>query len=291
MSVGSQAVRAHVPFQRNEAKLLTLDLLTEPKDYVMAIERYSCSIVSIIGWGRRIARKNDYVVQQACATMNQAVEIQVPGAYWAETIPELRFLPKWLYPLPGMLRLGGIANKRYFYALTAEGAAAQAPNFAKYLIQAQKEHSLTNDDIAHLTGNLIGGGVDTTSGTMISFILACCAFPEAQRRAQEEIDSVIGQDRSPMPADETNLPYCAALVKETLRWRSVTILGGLPHAPIKDDVYRGYHIPAGTNITGNLWAIHRHPRDFPEPDEFRPERYLDGQRMPYPNERGHNAFG
>jgi cytochrome P450 len=91
--------------------------------------------------------------------------------------------------------------------------------------------------------------------------------------------------------DEPNLPYYAALLKETFRWRSVTILGGLPHAPIKNDLYRGYHIPAGTNITGNLWAIHRNPRDFPESGVFKPERYLEGKRMPYPNERGHNAFG
>jgi cytochrome P450 len=291
MSVGSQAVRNHAPFQRNEARLLTLDLLTDPKDYVMAIERYSCSVVSIIGWGRRIARKNDYVVQLACATMNQAVDIQVPGAYWAETIPELRYLPAWIYPLPKLLESSGTAFKRYWHALTAEGAAAKAPNFAKYLIQAQKEHGLTNDDIAGLTANLIGGGVDTTSGTMITGILALCAFPEAQRRAQEEIDSVIGQDRSPVLSDEPRLPYCAALLKETFRWRSVAILGGLPHAPTKDDVYRGYHFPAGINITGNLWAIHRHPRDFPEPDVFKPERYLEENQLPYPNGQGHNAFG
>jgi cytochrome P450 len=291
MSVGSQAVRSHIPFQRNEARILTLDLLNDPNDYVMAIERYSTSVVSIIGWGRRIERKNDYVVQQACALMDMSVNIQIPGAYWAETIPELRSLPSWVYPLPKMMWDSGVMMKKYFYALTAEGAAAKAPNFSKYLLQAQKEHGLTNEDIAGLTANLIGGGVDTTSSTMISCILGCVAFPEAQRRAQEEIDSVVGRDRSPTLDDEAKLPYCAALLKETFRWRTVAILGGLPHAPTKDDEYRGYHIPAGTNITGNLWAIHRHPREFPDPDVFRPERYLDGQKKPYPNERGHNAFG
>jgi len=63
------------------------------------------------------------------------------------------------------------------------------------------------------------------------------------------------------------LVYCKALVKEVLRWRSVAILGGLPHAPTKDDVYRGYFIPEGTRVIvlltlnqsqsrPNLWAIH-----------------------------------
>jgi|SRR5277367_1606093 len=84
MSVGSQAVRSHAKFQRDEANLLMLDLLNDNEDYVMAIERYSCSVVSIIGWGRRIDRKNDYVVQQALMIMDQGVNMQVPGAYWAE---------------------------------------------------------------------------------------------------------------------------------------------------------------------------------------------------------------
>lgn len=291
MSVGSQAVRNHAPFQRNEAKVLMRDLLLDPRDYVMSIERYSTSVVSIIGWGRRIDRKNDYVVQQALALMDKSVNIQVPGAYWAETIPELRYLPSWLYKLPTEFKTGAVIIQGYFYGLTKEGAAAKEPNFAKYLIQAQKEHNLQDLDVAGLTSNLIGGGVDTTSSTMLSCILGCIAFPEAQRKAQEEIDRVVGRERSPTPEDEPNLPFCAALLKETFRWRSVAILGGLPHAPIRDDEYRGYHIPANTWITGNLWAIHRHPRDFPEPDVFKPERYMEGQGMPYPNERGHNAFG
>src|SRR5271168_4135085 len=83
---------------------------------------------------------------------------------------------------------------------------------------------------------------------MLSFILAAVAFPEAILTAQKEIDSVVGYDRSPDWSDERQLVYCKALIKEVLRWRSVAILGGLPHAPIKDDSYRGYHIPAGTSI-------------------------------------------
>ena len=44
-------------------------------------------------------------------------------------------------------------------------------------------------------------------------------------------------------------------------------------------------------IQGNIWAIHRHPREFPDPDRFNPERYLQENRLPYPNERGYNTFG
>lgn len=69
--VGSQNIqKASVrAAQSNETKVLTRDLLLRPDDYVPAIERYSCSVVSILGWGRRIDRINDYVAQQALAVM------------------------------------------------------------------------------------------------------------------------------------------------------------------------------------------------------------------------------
>ena len=118
-----------------------------------------------------------------------------------------------------------------------------------------------------------------------------CVFPEVQQRAQEELDRIVGQDRSPTWDDMNSLPYISACASEVLRWRTVTILGGLPDAPIKDDMYRDYFILAGTAITGNVWSIHRHPREFPAPDSFRPERYFNGLERPYPIKKGHNAFG
>jgi len=69
-------------------------------------------------------------------------------------------------------------------------------------------------------------------------VLACCAFPEALVKAYEELDRVVGPHRSPTFEDEPNLPYIKAFVKEVFRWRSVAIIGGQPHAPIKDEYYK-----------------------------------------------------
>ena len=52
-------------------------------------------------------------------------------------------------------------------------------------------------------------------------------------------------------------------------------------------------IPKDTWVQGNLWAIHRNERDFPEPDRFDPNRYLkdSNYHRPFPNDRGYMAFG
>lgn len=64
-------------------------------------------------------------------------------------------------------------------------------------------------------------------------------YPEALRKAQAEIDEVIGPDRVPAFEDRDRLPYVSALINETLRWRPIAILGGTPHAVIADDEYNG----------------------------------------------------
>jgi cytochrome P450 len=161
------------------------------------------------------------------------------------------------------------------------------------MIESQKEQKMTDVEVAGLMANLIGGGVDTTSSTMLSCILAMACFPDVQAKAQAELDAVVGQERSLTWADidEGRLPYLTALVKEVLRWRTVTVLAGIPHANTQPVTYRGYTFPAHTSFTGNMWAIHRNPRDFPDPDDFRPERFLNGLERPYPNARGSNPFG
>lgn len=265
--------------------------MRDADDFVMSIERYSVSLTSIIGWGRRINKTNDEVAQLALAVM-ESVNYVVPGYFLMEAVPILAKLPSWIYSTPSQIGKAAALFSQYFYLLTQEGAKTEVPTFARNLLKAQPELNLSDKEVTTMAANLIGGGVDTTSSTMLSFILAMAYFPDVQKKLQEELDTVVGRDRSPNWEDvDKNLPYLVATVKEILRWRTVTILAGIPHANTVDFDYKGYHIPAGTNITGNMWAIHRNPRDFPDPDVVRPERFLNGLENPYPNQRGSNPFG
>ncbi|CEL57301.1 O-methylsterigmatocystin oxidoreductase OS=Aspergillus flavus (strain ATCC 200026 / FGSC A1120 / NRRL 3357 / JCM 12722 / SRRC 167) GN=ordA PE=2 SV=1 [Rhizoctonia solani AG-1 IB] len=91
------------------------------------------------------------------------------------------------------------------------------------------------------------GGTDTTATVLVNFVAAMVANPEAQAKAQAEIDSVIGYAaRLPTLADEQQLPYLRKLTLEVLRWLPVGPTGGLPHASSQDDTYQGYDIQKGT---------------------------------------------
>ena len=98
-------------------------------------------------------------------------------------------------------------------------------------------------------------------------------YPDVAKKAQEELDRVVGCDRLPDFTDKPSLP---SLVKELLRWNPVTPLGesfhdlqitqsdyfstfvAVPHRLMVDDVYDGRFMPAGSLILGNAWYIHSH---------------------------------
>lgn len=85
-----------------------------------------------------------------------------------------------------------------------------------------------------------------------AFFLAMTKFPEAQKKAQEEIDRVVGSDRLPTVSDRDNLPYLEALIKEVLRWHTIAPMG-LLHMSSEEASYSGYRIPKGSLVLCNIW--------------------------------------
>jgi len=104
--------------------------------------------------------------------------------------------------------------------------------------------------------------------------------PKVLKKAQEELDRVVGKGRLPDFLDKDNLPYIDAIVKEVIRW-SPPLPITIPKRVIQDDVYRGYFIPAGATVVENVWAICRDPTIYPDPETFNPDRFLkDGKIDP-----------
>lgn len=78
------------------------------------------------------------------------------------------------------------------------------------------------------------------------FFLMMVRNAKIQTRAQEEIDSVVGDSRPPTTADCSLLPYVNCILKELLRFNPVVALA--VHGTLKEDVYNGYLIPKGKSI-------------------------------------------
>ncbi|KAF7556454.1 hypothetical protein G7Z17_g1446 [Cylindrodendrum hubeiense] len=290
-AANAQVVQTYRPVQEWEAKILAFDCMRNPEMLVDNLLRFTVSLASIVAWGRRIKVHDDGVLKVARGFVGSA-NLGFPGKTYTEAIPELMHLPQWLNPLPNMVRRLAQTSNKYFYALCVEAQESSQDNFAKRLLREKQEQGLTKIEIANLTGNFIGGGVDTTTSTILSFMLAMILHPDIQKKAQQEIDAVVGPDQSPTWSHQSELPYLTAILTETLRWRPAFPLGGPPHAPIADDIYEQYLIPKGTSVIGNLHAISRNPREYPQPERFWPDRFLDDfDKPPYPNKRGHHTFG
>ena len=89
---------------------------------------------------------------------------------------------------------------------------------------------------------------------MHAFYLMMMLFPEARKKAQQEIDKVVGPERLPDFNDRENLPYVEACMKEAMRLHTLVPSGGTRQAP-KDDVVEGSFIPKGAIIQPNIWYV------------------------------------
>jgi cytochrome P450 len=96
------------------------------------------------------------------------------------------------------------------------------------------------------------------------------------RRVQEELDSVVGQQRLVQEDDLPNLKYLSAVVSETLRLHSPGPFL-VPRESTQDCEIQGFHIPAKTRVMANYWAIHRDPAVWDRPLEFDPDRFVNSK--------------
>uniref|UniRef100_A0A0W0F1D1 Cytochrome p450 n=2 Tax=Moniliophthora roreri TaxID=221103 RepID=A0A0W0F1D1_MONRR len=222
----------------------------------------------------------------------------LPGRYAANHVPILEYLPdfmsKWKRDARAKCQL--YTDKFLGYFLPIKEATVQkqeiGSSFCSMIAEKQEEHGLDDKESAWLAAINYLAGVETSESTFNWLILAMIAFPEAQHKAQDELDRVIGRGRIPTLDDMDNLPYMRAV----LRWRPASPMGVL-HAALEDDVYEGYYIPKGCIVFPNVLAMNHDEATYgPNTNEFRPERFLneDGMLKPSPpgtKDEGHYTFG
>lgn len=218
-----------------------------------------------------------------------------PMAWMVDIVPFLKHLPDGL---PGMkfkrkARLWNrltqtFAQVPFAFVRRQMARDSQRPSYVSRLLQ-ENQSSVTKGELSHDNEEAIkwsalvqyGGSVDTTASALTSFILAMVLFPDVQKKAQAEMDRVIGHCHLPQFGDRDRLPLVEGIVNEALRWLPVAPMG-VAHAADEDITYGGYLIPKGVILAPATWWFAHDPATYKDPDFFDPERYLAPRREPDP---------
>ena len=117
-------------------------------------------------------------------------------------------------------------------------------------------------------------GTDTTANTLQWGMHYLIRYPKVQARIQQELDELTGRNRLPKLAHKSSLPYTQAFIAELNRIIAIFPLSAF-HVASETTYFNGYTIPKNAIIISNLYAVLHDPDIWEEPEEFRPERFLD----------------
>ncbi|KAF7357540.1 O-methylsterigmatocystin oxidoreductase [Mycena sanguinolenta] len=267
----------HRPIQMEKIHLLLQGLLSSPEEFREHLKTVAAAIIMATLYGYQVQSANDYFVALSESAVKKVSESTFPGAMAVNTFPILRYLPSWM-PGAGFQRYAAETRQ-----LTKEMQEAPVDFVKQNMRDGMDSTSIVAklfaanryDEVAiqAVAGVAYAGGADTSVSSLASFCLAMALYPEIQKKAQTEIDTVIGTDRLPEFEDRPSLPYVEALYREVMRWKPATPLG-VPHASAEDDIYDGYFIPKGTTVISNIWAMTRDESIYHEPDRFNPDRFF-----------------
>ncbi|KIW12380.1 hypothetical protein PV08_09657 [Exophiala spinifera] len=266
------------PSSSLESHRYLLDVLQDPDNFLSHVKRYTSSVIMFSIYGRRVLDLNDPVLGAIYDELSHFSEA-AGQIHNVDKYPVLEYLPralqwwrpKWeAYHQKEVELWMGLWNdlKKQLNAGVRTGCFAEKFQEEDYLAMG-----ISEVQAAYVAGSMIEAGSDTTQLSMNSMILAMVAYPEVVPKAQKELDAVVG-NRLPQFEDMSNLPYIRAMVKEVLRWRSVSN-DHVRHVTSGDLVYKDYFIPKGTSVVINHWALHFDPELFPDPERFNPDRFYN----------------
>ncbi|KAJ7496460.1 cytochrome P450 [Mycena latifolia] len=294
------AVKQFQPQERAAAHALLRRILSDAKDVMHHFRHMAGALIMDVTYGIDVDSNSQYI-DLAEEAMHGLSTASLPGRFLVDTFPALKYVPSWV-PGADFKRQAkdwhkatrGLLELPFAQAKREIALGIAPPSFTSLSLAAleeskDKENGGQEALIKATAANMYSAGADTTVAALGTFILAMLANPEAQKKAQAELDSVIGTGHLPDFTDAAALPYVSAVVKEVLRWRNVAPIA-IPHYLSIDDEYRGYRIPAGSIVIGNAWAILNDEDVYPDPHTFKPQRFL-GDEYPTVQDPEMAAFG
>jgi cytochrome P450 len=258
-----------------------------------------------VTYGYQTSARDDPVVQIAESALAMGVEVMTPErAVLLKMSPFLLRLPDWCWGSAikrdaqvSTHRMTEMTNRPFQYAqehmaedLSPGQISMVSENLQRMENSDKASEPIFMDALKNAATTAIVGSYETTTSALMTFALAMVLYPDVQRRAQGEIDSVVGRDRLPTFEDRASLPYIESILRETLRWHPIVPLS-VPHATSSDDTYDGYFIPKGTAVISNIWAMSRDEKRYPSASSFIPERFLDDNNVLTDDDPARYVFG
>ncbi|KAG1732084.1 cytochrome P450 [Suillus occidentalis] len=274
-----KSAEEYQPLQMSQAKNMILNLLDDPDNFQNHATTYAASTILKVAYGKTTPTSaTDPEIREARELIRRFRTVLRHGHYLMDSIPWLKYLPGYAAELKDEFER---TRRLYTGQLNRVKLQMQSnedigPSFAKYVLENEHLYGFTDIEMAYLAGAFFGAGTETTAMAICTVLMAAAHFPEEQARVQDELDEVIGRKRAPTFTDRSSLPRLEAFVSEALRWRPLAA-EGVPHRTTQDVIWENYCIPAGTTVVGNHWAISRDPEVYPEPNAFKPQRWIDDE--------------
>ncbi|KAF7365142.1 O-methylsterigmatocystin oxidoreductase [Mycena venus] len=280
------ASRHYRPIQMNKVYQLLQGLLSSPQDFRELIKTLAAAIIMSTVYGYEVKPSNDRFVSLSESAVQKIGESVFPGAVAVNAFPILKYLPSWM-PGAGFQRFAAESRQLaeemrevpYNFVKQNMRDGVDSKSMVAKLLEASQACGRSDEDAIQAAAAVAyAAGADTTVSALASFFLAMALHPGIQKKAQHEIDTVVGTHRLPKFEDRPLLPFVEALYREVMRWRPVLPLG-VSHATSAHDVYNGYFIPKGATVISNIWAMTRDESFYPEPERFNPDRFftVDGK--------------
>ncbi|KII86266.1 hypothetical protein PLICRDRAFT_93731 [Plicaturopsis crispa FD-325 SS-3] len=273
------SVQRHVPVAEAETRLFINRVISKPEDLATHIRHTAAAIILHVSHGYEVQEHHDPFIDLADNAVSQFSDCTTPGAFWVDVAPILRYVPEWC-PGAGFKKLAKefrqtLRDMPHNFVKEQMNDGTAIPSYTRELLEKKGPNADEELAIKWSAASLYSGGADTTVSAIHAFFLAMTLYPEVQKQAQAEIDTVVGTHTLPTYTDRERLPYVDALVKEVLRWNTVVPLA--PHRVMEEDVYEGYRIPAGSTMLANLDNMLHDPLTYPDPSVFDPTRFIPSE--------------
>lgn len=240
-----------------------------------------CKVIGVSIYGTRLhEEKND--IERLENINHRFYEIS-PNGLPSDIAPILAILYlKREKKMAAVFRELGEILHRLFSKAEATYIPGNIENFTHAMLAAREEaikedkadaQYLTKASMILATVNLFNAGSNTSTGTLQWLLLRIAKEQSLQDRIRKEIEDNIGSV-PPVYRDREKLPFTVACLLETLRMHPATPLG-IPHNTTTDTRVGKWNIPKDTGMLYNIYAVHHDPKNWENPEEFRPERFLD----------------